>query len=463
MPSKKRPRPRPRRRGVGQPPAMHPRNRYTESPPDFALLASLYPSLRPFVSSPSSSSSSSSRASIDWTDPAATRELSRVLLLHDHGVHWWIPDGQLCPTVPNRSNYIHWIEDLLASDLIPESSVSDGRVRGFDIGTGANCIYPLLGASLLGWSFVGSDVTDVALEWAKRNVESNPHLAELIEVRNANDSSSSVIDNTESLELESKKDCYCGPPILLGVVKDGESFDFCMCNPPFFESIEVAGLNPKTSCGGTAAEMVCSGGERAFITRIIKDSVSLKHSFRWFTSMVGRKVNLKFLVSKAHEVGASVVKTTEFVQGQTARWGLAWSFLPPTKKFIAASAQVKNHSSFMLEGLQRQIGAFQILKSVESFFIAIGASCKSDLSTFCVNVTISDEQTCNLSNSDVSNKSDCATNGISFRVSVFEQIPGTLLVKGSSLQKENLPSGLFSSLFSQLEEALKTEFVHKSP
>lgn len=33
---------------------------------------------------------------------------------------------------------------------------SDGKVRGFDIGTGANCIYPLLGASLLGWSFVGS-------------------------------------------------------------------------------------------------------------------------------------------------------------------------------------------------------------------------------------------------------------------------------------------------------------------
>lgn len=33
---------------------------------------------------------------------------------------------------------------------------SDGKVRGFDIGTGANCIYPLLGASLLGWSVVGS-------------------------------------------------------------------------------------------------------------------------------------------------------------------------------------------------------------------------------------------------------------------------------------------------------------------
>lgn len=68
----------------------------------------------------------------------------------------WIPDGQLCPTVPNRSNYIHWIEDLLSSDIIPNALSSGDVVKGFDIGTGANCIYPLLGASLLGWSFVGS-------------------------------------------------------------------------------------------------------------------------------------------------------------------------------------------------------------------------------------------------------------------------------------------------------------------
>lgn len=68
----------------------------------------------------------------------------------------WIPDGQLCPTVPNRSNYIHWIEDLLLSDIILGNHADGEVVRGFDIGTGANCIYPLLGASLLGWKFVGS-------------------------------------------------------------------------------------------------------------------------------------------------------------------------------------------------------------------------------------------------------------------------------------------------------------------
>ncbi|KAK8618895.1 hypothetical protein V6N13_132872 [Hibiscus sabdariffa] len=88
----------------------------------------------------------------------------------DHNLHWWIPDGQLCPTVPNRSNYIHWIEDLLSSDIIPRANSKGDIVRGFDIGTGANCIYPLLGASFLGWNFVASDVTDVALEWAERNV-----------------------------------------------------------------------------------------------------------------------------------------------------------------------------------------------------------------------------------------------------------------------------------------------------
>lgn len=75
----------------------------------------------------------------------------------------WIPDGQLCPTVPNRSNYIHWIEDLLASDIIPETRADGDVVKGFDIGTGANCIYPLLGASLLGWRFVGSGISYVLL------------------------------------------------------------------------------------------------------------------------------------------------------------------------------------------------------------------------------------------------------------------------------------------------------------
>lgn len=124
-------------------------------------------------------------------------------------------------------------------------------------------------------------MTDVALEWAESNVNSNPHISELIEIRKVESNEESK--NGLAVEFNSgRTKSYVGMPILLGVVKDGESFDFCMCNPPFFETMEEAGLNPKTSCGGTPAEMVCPGGEQAFISRIVEDSVHLKHSFRYY-------------------------------------------------------------------------------------------------------------------------------------------------------------------------------------
>lgn len=176
--------------------------------------------------------------------------------------------------------------------------------------------------------------------------------------------------------------------VLLGVVKDNETFEFCMCNPPFFETFEEAGLNPKTSCGGTHEEMVCVGGEQAFVSRIIQDSAVLRERFRWYTSMLGKKANLKLLISKLWEVGVTVVKTTEFVQGQTSRWGLAWSFVPPATRKIIAPTPVSKSSllSFMLEGIKRQYSAADVLQSVEEFFKSFGASSKLNSNTFSVDV-----------------------------------------------------------------------------
>lgn len=484
MPSKKR-------RRKEERPTIHPKNKYSENPPDFSLLASLYPSFETYVFY-----SRDGRPRIDWTDFNATRELTRVLLLHDHGINWWIPDGQLCPTVPNRSNYIHWLEDLLASDVIPKPHSSNDKVRGFDIGTGANCIYPLLGASLLGWSFVASDITDIALEWAERNVQSNPHISNLIEIRKvrcceelppiqeSNDEervfggesgievreggNEAEASSSATFDVPAATDrSYHGPPILINVVREGETFDFCMCNPPFFENIEEGGLNPKTSCGGTHKEMVCHGGEKAFITRIIEDSVSLKESFRWYTSMVGRKINLKFLISKLREVGATIVKTTEFVQGQTCRWGLAWSFLPPAKKMTMPVVAGNSALSFMLEGLQRQFGATNVLQSIESFFSGSGASCKLNASLFTVDITASADHCHSILENQIkspnqvpdssSSQQDTSMN-LSFRVSVFQQMSGTLLVKGSLQHKDGPFTGLFSLIFRHLEEVLKCKF-----
>ncbi|KAK4284838.1 hypothetical protein QN277_001618 [Acacia crassicarpa] len=476
---------------------IHPRNKYSENPPDFSQLASLYPSFQPYVFY-----SPDGRPNIDWTDFNATRELTRVLLLHDHSLNWWIPDGQLCPTVPNRSNYIHWVEDLLSSDIIPHTISTRDKVRGFDIGTGANCIYPLLGASLLGWSFVGSDVTDVAIEWARKNVHSNPHISDLIEIRKVESNENAVsvegFQYGESVCDESKIDLggnfgaevppepslppdlrsnfnknYYGPPILLGVVRDDEKFDFCMCNPPFFESLEEAGLNPKTACGGSREEMVCPGGERAFITRIIEDSAALGHSFRWYTSMVGRKSNLKFLISKLWANAVTIVKTTEFVQGKTCRWGIAWSFLPPRQKKISTSIPEKANMSFMLERLQRHHGALHVLQAVESYFTLHGLPCTLNSSSFTVDVEASKDECDSIlknelplihngaqseSGRDTSDGSSISYDKLRFRVSVFQQIPGTLLVKGSLQGKSSPISGAFSLIFQKMEEDLRSKF-----
>lgn len=65
--------------------------------------------------------------------------------------------------------------------------------------------------------------------------------------------------------------------------------------------------------------------------------------------MVGKKSNLKSLMSKLRGVGVTIVKTTEFVQGQTCRWGLAWSFMPPAKKVVSTNVVEKSNLSFMLE------------------------------------------------------------------------------------------------------------------
>lgn len=65
--------------------------------------------------------------------------------------------------------------------------------------------------------------------------------------------------------------------------------------------------------------------------------------------MVGRKSNLKFLTLKLREVGVTIVKTTEFVQGRTSRWGLAWSFMPPAKKLVSLQVRGNLSPSFILE------------------------------------------------------------------------------------------------------------------
>lgn len=77
--------------------------------------------------------------------------------------------NRLIPTIPLRLNYILWIEDILEMS----QSTDKAEVKGVDIGTGASCIYPLLGARKNNWHFLATESDDFNFNFANRNVEKN--------------------------------------------------------------------------------------------------------------------------------------------------------------------------------------------------------------------------------------------------------------------------------------------------
>ncbi|KAJ8342208.1 hypothetical protein SKAU_G00321360 [Synaphobranchus kaupii] len=257
---------------------------------------------------------------LNFKDPEAVRALTCTLLKEDFGLSIEIPLERLIPTVPLRLNYIHWVEDLIGA-------AGDAKTRrGIDIGTGASCIYPLLGATMNGWFFLATEVDDICFNFAKKNVEHNG-LSDLIKV----------------VKVPQKT-------LLMDALKEESAlvFDFCMCNPPFFANqLEAKGVNsrnsrrapPSSVNTGGVTEIMAEGGELEFVKRIIHDSLQLKGRLRWYSCMLGKKCSLAPLKEELRKQGVPKVTHTEFCQGRTMRWALAWSFYddvavpsPPCKK-----------------------------------------------------------------------------------------------------------------------------------
>lgn len=295
---------------------MHPRNRHQDRY-DFTLLKRAWPPLKAFVVT-----TPDGQPSIDFANPAAVRALNRALLQSQYGITGWqFPDGYLCPPIPGRADYLHGLADLLAESndgVIPRGA----GVRALDVGTGASCIYPLLGRVEYGWAFVGSEIDGAALASAAAIVAANPGLQADIELRQQSD------------ELS----------ILKGLVQAGERFDLMLCNPPFHASaVEAAQAStgkweklgraggtrarPKRNFGGQSRELWCRGGEAAFVRQMISESVDLATSVYWFTSLIAKAAHLAGLKQQLQKVGAQQVRTVHMAQGQKQSRFLAWSFL----------------------------------------------------------------------------------------------------------------------------------------
>uniref|UniRef100_A0AAZ3R7J1 Methyltransferase 16, N6-methyladenosine n=1 Tax=Oncorhynchus tshawytscha TaxID=74940 RepID=A0AAZ3R7J1_ONCTS len=96
---------------------------------------------------------------LNFKESEAVRALTCTLLMEDFGLTIDIPLERLIPT------------DLVGGQGEP--------CRGIDIGTGASCIYPLLGASMNGWHYLVTEIDDICFDYATRNVEQN-NLSDLI-------------------------------------------------------------------------------------------------------------------------------------------------------------------------------------------------------------------------------------------------------------------------------------------
>lgn len=294
--------------------ALHPRNKHRERY-DFPELIKTDPELKLHVFS-----NSYGDLSIDFSNPDAVRALNKALLKHFYRIpHWDIPVNYLCPPIPGRADYIHYVADLLASSNC--GAVPVGKtIKGLDIGTGANCIYPIIGHQEYGWTFVGSDIDLHAIKAARAIVGVNPEL------------SNSVICRQQNNKQH----------IFKGVVKSGELYDFSICNPPFHASAEEAregtlrklqnlgrhkGKTATLNFGGKDTELWYEGGETAFIRNMIMESSDISQQCLWFTTLVSKRQNLPFVYAMLEAVKPAAVKTIEMAQGQKISRFVAWTFL----------------------------------------------------------------------------------------------------------------------------------------
>lgn len=300
---------------------LHPRNIHQSY--DFPALVNSHPALGTFVSE-----NKYGKLSIDFADSKAVTTLNAALLKHYYQIDWHLPDGALCPPIPGRVDYIHYIADLLGSDT---SVTNPNKIKMLDIGTGANGIYSILASQVYGWKCIGSDINQQSLDNVAAIIADNKSL-----------------QNAITLRLQSNKN-----QIFRGIIESEDYFDVTVCNPPFHASLEEAlranqrkvdnlarnrgdqpnkTQNTKSSgantfnFGGSEAELWCNGGERLFLKKMIKESQDFSNQCRWFTSLVSKSDNIKPSVKLLRKQGVTDVREIEMPQGNKITRILAWTY-----------------------------------------------------------------------------------------------------------------------------------------
>lgn len=291
---------------------MHKKNKHTDDY-DFNQLSLVHTDLESFIFT-----NANNKKTIDFANPKAVKALNTALLKSHYDVAFWdFPDHFLCPPIPGRVDYIHHVSDLLNRSKLTEN------ITVLDIGTGANCIYPLLGNAEYDWSFIGVDSNDDALKAAQNIIHKN-NLQDQIKLKKQNDNAH----------------------VLSGVLSETDKVTVTMCNPPFFKNEEDAlkattsklkGLGKPTdqmvrNFAGQAHELWYKGGEKAFLHNYLYESSLLKTQSYWYTSLVSNKDNVKTINQSLKKLGATAVLTIGMNIGNKKSRIVAWTFLDEQQK-----------------------------------------------------------------------------------------------------------------------------------
>jgi len=303
---------------------LHHKNRH-KNDYNFQVLCKAYPKLQRFIIK----NKFNNKPTIDFSDAGAVKTLNAALLATYYQIPYWdIPKGYLCPPIPGRVDYIHHLAQLLETSInnndINKYPLSKKRTNKkttvLDIGTGASCIYPILGQREYNWHFVASDIDPISIKAASEMINKNEGLANAIECRH-------------------QQDCKL---IFDGIIKKDEFYHLTLCNPPFHKSLNDAqqgtkqkwkNLNKGASTsstrlnfGGQKAELWCDGGELTFIQKMIKESTRYQQQVLWFTTLVSKKDNIRPLKLALKKAKVTQIQVIKMAQGNKISRFIAWTF-----------------------------------------------------------------------------------------------------------------------------------------
>lgn len=298
---------------------LHPRNKNRERYNLEALILAK-PELKMFVKP-----NNHGNDSVDFANPRAVKLLNKAILDHYYGIeHWSFPDSNLCPPIPGRADYIHYLADLICEHnfgRFPEGN----KISCLDLGIGANCIYPIIGVTEYNWNFIGSDIDPNSIDNAIKIISDNPKLVGKVECK---------------LQKNYKA-------MFRGIIGSKDRIDLSMCNPPFHESEKAAlketlrkvqNLQGKQknkvvlNFSGISQELIYEGGEIKFISLMVLQSKTFANNCFWFSTLVSKQANLKAIYKVLDQVKAIKIKTIPMGTGNKASRIVAWTFLSKEKQ-----------------------------------------------------------------------------------------------------------------------------------